>query len=134
MPRHPPPDIVLFAAAWNPRALLRAQLIEEGFTVIATDTWEMMRRELRPGVKPRLAIVDLQDLEDPLQVLRDLGILMKPDRALIVTALGTVAPADIKARGFRVAVRPLTIRDIVAMAAAAVREAEPAQRGHDDLY
>ena len=57
-----PPDIVLLATEWQPRALLRAQLIEEGFEVLATDTWTTMRRYLRPGSKPLLAIVDLQGL------------------------------------------------------------------------
>ena len=50
-----PADIVLLATEWQPRALLRAQLIEEGFEVLATDTWTTMRRYLRPGSKPLLA-------------------------------------------------------------------------------
>jgi hypothetical protein len=35
----PPPDIVLLAAEWQPRALIRAQLIEEAFEVVATDRY-----------------------------------------------------------------------------------------------
>jgi len=53
-----PPDIVLLSADRHTRAPLRAQLIEDGFEVVATDTWPMMREQLRPGSKPRLAIVD----------------------------------------------------------------------------
>jgi hypothetical protein len=34
-----PPDIVLLAGDWQPRALIRAQLIEEGLEVVATNTW-----------------------------------------------------------------------------------------------
>ena len=41
------PDIVLLDAEWPSRALLRAQLIEDGFDVLATDTWTTMRRYLR---------------------------------------------------------------------------------------
>src|SRR5262245_66564429 len=82
----PPPDIVFLAPEWQPRALIRAQLIEEGFEVVATRSWPMMRRHLRPGSKPRLAIVDLKDLADPRSVLRDLAVLMKPDRVLVLSA------------------------------------------------
>src|SRR5262245_27963580 len=33
------PDIVLLGAEWPTRALLRAQLAEEGYNVLATDRW-----------------------------------------------------------------------------------------------
>ena len=119
--RAPPPDIVLLAAEWQPRALLRAQLIEEGFDVVATDTWDAMRRLLRPGSKPSLAIVDLQGLTDPDRVLSDLKVLMTPHRVLVLTALTTVAPNQVHALGFRVVGRPIPIGDVVA-AVRAIRE------------
>ena len=59
------PDIVLLDAEWPSRALLRAQFIQDGFDVLATDTWTTMRRYLRPGSKPRLAIVDLPGCRRP---------------------------------------------------------------------
>jgi DNA-binding response OmpR family regulator len=118
----PPPDIVLLGANWNPRALLRAQLIEHGFDVVATDAWPMMRRHLR-GEKPRLAIVDLQDLDGPMEVLRALRDLIKPDRVLVLTALGTAAPREIEALGFRAIARPIAIDDVVAAAAQLLRDA-----------
>src|SRR5207302_8833773 len=71
-----PPDVVLLAGDWQPRALIRAQLIEEGFEVVATNTWPMMRRHLRTGSKPRLAILDLKSLPDPEQRLHDVRVLM----------------------------------------------------------
>jgi hypothetical protein len=109
----PPPDIVLLGAEWKTRALLRAQLIEEGFEVLATDTWPMMRRHLRPGSRPRLAIVDVKGLDEPEQVLRDLAVLMKPDRVLLLTAAATVPPSEISRLGFRLVRRPLTIAAVV---------------------
>lgn len=118
-----PPDIVLLAAEWRPRALLRAQLIEEGFDVLATDTWDTMRRHLGPGSKPRLAIVDLQGLPAPDRVLGDLQILMKPHRVLVLAAWGTVAPDEIRARGFNVVRRPIQIGSVVAAARRAITEA-----------
>ena len=109
----PPPDIVFLAVAWQPRALIRAQLIEEGWEVVATSSWPMMRRHLRPGSKPRLAIVDLKDLPDPQAVLQDLRVLMKPECVLVLSAMGTVSPAEVESIGFRVLRRPFTIDDLI---------------------
>jgi hypothetical protein len=120
--RSPAPDIVLLAAEWQPRALLRAQLIEEGFDVLATDRWTAMRRHLRPGSKPALAIVDLRGLPDPDRVLNDLTILMKPHRVLVLTALGTLTPDHVQALGCRVVDRPIEIGSVVAAAASAIKE------------
>ena len=121
--REPSPDIVLLGAAWQPRAMLRAQLIEEGFEVVATDTWTMMRRHLRPGFKPRLAVVDLKDLDEPEGVLRDLAALMKPTRVLVVGATATVPPSEISRLGFHVVRRPVTIGAIVRAVRKSLRSA-----------
>jgi DNA-binding NtrC family response regulator len=107
------PDIVFLDADWQSRALIRAQLIEDGFEVVATESWTMMRRHLRPGSKPRLALVDLKDLADPQDVLRDLRVLMKPERVLVLSAFGTMAREDIERLGFHVMPRPFVIEDLV---------------------
>jgi DNA-binding NtrC family response regulator len=117
------PDVVLLATEWRPRALLRAQLIEEGFEVLATDTWKMTRRFLRPGSKPRVVIVDLQGLVEPGQVLEDLRKLMPPDRVIVLTAMGTVAAPKIRALGFQVVKRPIRLGSLVAAAARALGKA-----------
>jgi hypothetical protein len=106
--------VVLLGTEWKTRALIRAQLIEEGFEVVATDTWPMMRRHLRPGLKPRLAVVDLKDLDEPGRVLRDLAVLMKPERVLVLAAAATIPPSELARLGFHVLRRPLTVATIVA--------------------
>src|SRR5215510_7487740 len=93
--------------------MIRAQLIEEGFEIVATEDWPTMRRHLRPGSKPRLALVDLKSLPDPLSVLRDLAVLMKPERVVVLTAAGTIPIADVEHFGFQVIPRPLIIEDLV---------------------
>src|SRR5262249_55699304 len=103
----------MLAAEWPERALIRAQLIEEGLEVVRTDTWPMMRRYLRPGIKPPLAFVDLHGLPDPAQVLDDLAVLMKPQRVLVLVAIGTLSAAEIDRRGFHVLSRPVAISAIV---------------------
>lgn len=119
--REPSPDVVLLGAEWKARALIRAQLIEEGFDVVATNTWTMMRRHLRPGSKPRFVVVDVKGLNDPERVLRDLAVLMKPERVLVVSATATVPPSLISRLGFRVLHRPLTIAAIVVAVSEALR-------------
>ena len=119
--REPPTDVVLLGAEWKPRALIRAQLIEEGLEVVAADTWAIMRRHLRPGAKPRLALVDLRGLEEPGQVLRDLAVLMKPERVFVLAAAATVPRPVIARLGYQILDRPITIAAIVAAVRSALR-------------
>lgn len=109
----PPPDIVFLDADWQSRALIRAQLIEEGFEVVAAESWTMTRHHLRPGFKPRLAIVDLKGLPDPQKVLRDLRVLMKPERVMVLSAIGTIPGEEIERLGFHVVPRPFLIEELV---------------------
>jgi len=94
--RPPTPDVVFLPTECQPRALICAQLIEEGFEFVATNTSSMMRRHLRPGMKPRVAPVDLKGLPDPVNILHDLRVLMKPDHVLVLAALGTMPESEIK--------------------------------------
>lgn len=116
-------DVVFLAADWQSRTLIRAQLIEQGLEVVATDSWPVMRRHLRVGAKPRLAIVDLKDLPDPHMVLRDLGVLMKPERVLVLSSIATVPPDETERLGFHTTPRPFAIEDVVRTAAAMIRAA-----------
>jgi len=122
------PDIVLLVAEWQPRALIRAQLIEEGFEVVATNTWPMMRRHLRPGLKPRLAIVDLKSLPNPKDVLGDLRVLLEPHQVLVLTASGTVPVEAVESAGFRRLSRPFAIEDVVTKAAEAIASTKDLER------
>lgn len=110
------PDVVLLVVEWKFRALLRAQLIEEGFAVIATDTWSVTRRCLRPGFQPRSVIVDLKGLPDPETVLNELKLLIQPDQVLALGAVGTLTAEQVQHLGFQFLARPTTIGAIVAAA------------------
>ncbi len=117
----PSADVVLLDADWRSRIAVRAQLIEDGIEVAAADTWPTMRRHLQPGGQPRLAVVDLNALSAPRQVLEELRMLMPPSRVLVVAAMGTVAPDDLERMGFRVLRRPLTVENIVSAVATCLR-------------
>lgn len=116
-----PPDIVVIGATWPLRALVRAQLIDEGYEVVATDSWPIPRQLLLPGLRPHLVIVDLQGLPEPERALSELRALMDPERILIVTALGTLTPDQIRPFGFHLISRPATVHDIVRTAAEMLR-------------
>jgi hypothetical protein len=114
-------DIVLLAADWHPRALIRAQLIDDGFEVAATDTWPMAHRWLRPGSKPRLVVADLKGLSNPSDVLNSLRLLMSPARVLVLTGSGTLPRAEVEALGFHTLSRPIAVHQIVDSAARLAR-------------
>ena len=99
---------------WPTRALLRAQLLDEGYEVVATDAWPIPRQFLRSGMKPNLVIVDLHGLPEPARALAELCGLIGPQRVLVVTALGTLTSEQIRRLGVRVVARPASVGDIVA--------------------
>src|SRR5437870_5343850 len=101
------PDIVILAVEWRTRALLRAQLIEDGLEVIATNTWALFQEALLRNGLPRAAIIDLQNLDDPLEVLRAVTTLMPKSRIVALAALGTLPQAQIDEFGVRVLERPV---------------------------
>ena len=122
---------MLLGAERLPRALIRAQLIEEGLEVVATNTWPSMRCHLQPGSKPRLAIVDLESLSNPGEVLADLRVMMEPGRVLVLAATATVPPEDIDRLGFRRLSRPFAIGDIVKTATTLIGAGN--QRSNDSI-
>jgi len=115
------PDIALIGSEWPARALLRAQLIDQGYSVVATDAWPIPRQYLRPTHKPRIVIVDLQGLNDPLNTLSEINVLFGPERVLVISALGVLTPPELQRFGFRVVPRPASVHQIVSAAADLLR-------------
>jgi len=112
------PDVMLLGPEWPDRALLRAQLIEDGYEVIAIDRWPMPRLYRRAGMKPRAMIVDLRGLPEPRRTLEEVTWVIPADRVLVVTALGTLPSDMVRSMGFTVVERPTTVGAIVSAAAA----------------
>ncbi len=122
-----PPDVLLLGPEWLERALLRAQLIEEGYEVVAIDAWPIPRPYRRPGMKPRVLLIDLHGLPDPRETLDEVRFVILPERVLVVTALGSLAGAEVRQLGFTVIERPATIGQIVAATGALVSRTSPEQ-------
>ena len=108
------PDVLLLVSEWRDRALLRAQLIEEGYEVVAVEAWPLPTLYRVRGREPRLFLVDLQGLSKPHETLAEVRQIAGATRVLVVTALGTVTADEVRALGFDVIQRPATIGQIVA--------------------
>jgi DNA-binding response OmpR family regulator len=107
------PDIVLLDAEWPARALLRAQLAEEGYDVVAIDRWPIPRQYLRTDTKPRVMLIDLQGLPHPRDVLDDVRHLFPPAHVAVLASMATIPIDELRQLGFRVIPRPVTMREIV---------------------
>ena len=91
-----PPDVMVLGTTWPERALLRAQLIEEGHEVVAVDTWPIPRLYRRPGMKPRVLLIDLRELPKPRETLDEVRFVLPPERVLVVTALGSLTSQEVQ--------------------------------------
>ena len=108
----------MLGAGWPERALLRAQLIEEGHDVVALDRWPIPRPYRRPAMRPRVLLVDLHELPRPRETLDAVRLVLPRERVLVVTALGSLTGDEVRALGFNVIERPATVGEIVAETAA----------------
>jgi DNA-binding response OmpR family regulator len=125
-----PPDVLLVGPEWPERALLRAQFIEEGFDVVAVDTWPIPRRYRRRGMKPRVLLIDLRDLPSPRETMHEVRFLLPPPRVLVVTALGILSADEVKGFGFNIVERPTSIGEIVAITRALLLRTSTDQSDH----
>jgi ActR/RegA family two-component response regulator len=116
-PVEPQPDVLLVTAEWPERALLRAQLVEEGLGVLAVDSWaEAERLLLARAVAPRAAVVELTGHARPDAALAALRRLLPPSAVVVLTTAGALGTEAIRALGFaHVLARPFSIADVVGM-------------------
>jgi hypothetical protein len=119
------PDILVIGREWPERALLRAQLLEEGYEVIATDEWPIPHIYRRPEMTPRAMVVDLHEIAAPRDVLKEIPSVIQPDRVVIVTALGAVPVEEVRQLGYHVVARPTTVGDVAAAVVRLLRVGSP---------
>jgi DNA-binding response OmpR family regulator len=104
-------SIWLIAPTWQVRALVRAQLIEEGYEVTAVEGWDALAELLGEEVTaPHLVIVELTGAEPPgaLSLLRSM-----PVPRIALRAAGDPTVAALRAEGVdRVLSRPYSVGDV----------------------
>jgi CheY-like chemotaxis protein len=105
-------QLVLVGRDWNTRALLRAQLLEEGVEVEAYESLEDAHQALVPPL-PALLVADLTASDDPGDI-RDLTSWVKRVPTWIIAGRSSGVPADLEGRGFeRIFFRPVDVGELV---------------------
>ena len=109
-------EILLIAADRHLRALVRAQLLDEGYAVRALPSLGIAMAYLaRSGEQPRLTILDMQGLDIEAQALSDLWRLS--GEAPLILCGGMLSRTALSQRGLpptaRVLLRPFRVGDLV---------------------
>jgi DNA-binding response OmpR family regulator len=116
-------EILLIAADWQLRALVRAQLLEEGYAVRALPSLEIaLVHLLRSDGQPRLTIVDTQGLQVEARQLAELRRLTGQTPLILcggVSGGGALAqeglsPTEVLLRPFRVGDLVAQVRKVLA--------------------
>jgi len=107
--------VLLAAKGWQERALLRAQLIEEGLSVEAFESVSEALEAIRPpAILPDLIIADLTDSHHLAGELAQLALWASATRIWIIASRSTLATAPLDRYGFeRVLFRPVDVGQLV---------------------
>ena len=117
--------ILLAGGGWRPRALVLAQLQEDGYDVTAVETWDEAELLLRKrAVKPDVLVFDLEGEPQPEAALVTAAKLVDPARAVVLASASTLHADTVRAHGFvHVLTRPYSVGDVVAAAGSVARGA-----------
>ncbi len=118
-----PGRLVLVSRDWQTRALLRAQLLEEGCQVRAYETLQDAAAELQAGdLQPRMLIAELSG-DDWRSDLEQLSGLTGRLPVWVLASHSDVGEETLKTSGFETALfRPLDMGDLVRRAKQRLRE------------
>lgn len=107
--------ILIAGKEWTARALLRAQLLEEGFDVEAYDNvGDAVQRLWGCRSLPSLLIVDVFETEKPKEDIATLSHWAKLLPIWILAGHGTTRAKHLESRGFeRVIFRPIDVGKLV---------------------
>jgi CheY-like chemotaxis protein len=107
--------VALVARDWPTRALLRAQLIEEGLEVEAVETVrEALPAPEELAFRPSLLVADLYSSDDPRAEIEQLAAWAAQIPIWIVASQSLLAEPQLKGRGFeRILVRPIDLGELV---------------------
>jgi DNA-binding NtrC family response regulator len=100
---------------WTARALLRAQLIEEGLDVEAHEAVADALQSLGPGpILPALLIADLSASDDPAADAHRLAAWTPRIPVWIIASRATIVGKALKGRGFEtILFRPVDMKELV---------------------
>lgn len=108
-------DILLAGTDWQARALLRAQLLEEGFDVEAVETIDEARAVLAAAPHfPQLMIADITASHDPTADVDSLTPWSGKLPIWVIASRTYVVDKGLRGHGFeRIFLRPVEIGEVV---------------------
>jgi CheY-like chemotaxis protein len=108
-------QVVLVGKDWQTRALVRAQLIEEGLEVEAAETVrEALSTLQEPALRPSLLIADVSASDDPSADIEQLAAWAAWIPVWIIASRNLLAEPQLKGRGFElILVRPIDVGELV---------------------
>lgn len=106
-------QVILVGKEWQARALVRAQLIEEGVEVEAYRTATEALEELGE-LLPVLLVADLTESDDPATEIEELAKWTRRFGVWIVASRSSIADKSLRGRGFEMILfRPIDVGELV---------------------
>jgi CheY-like chemotaxis protein len=107
--------ILLAGQDWQARALVRAQLLEEGFDVQAYETIDEAIATLTPGTNlPNLFIADISASDDPSADVEALSVWSRKIPIWIIARQTYIIPEGLRGHGFEtILLRPVDVGELV---------------------
>jgi len=108
-------QIVIAGKDWQSRALLRAQLLDEGFDVEAHETIPEALVTLEPGTGlPDLFIADISASDDPSADVEALSAWSRKVPIWIIASRAYIIEKGLKGHGFEmILLRPVDVNELV---------------------
>ena len=108
-------QILVAGKDWQARALLRAQLLEEGFEVDAHDTIRGALAALEPDAKlPDLLVADISASDDPSADVEALSAWSRRIPTWIIASRTFVVEKGLRGHGFEmILLRPVDVGELV---------------------
>lgn len=108
-------QILIAGKDWQARALLRAQLLEEGFEVEAHETIVDTLATLDPGTNfPDLLIADISSSDDPSADIEALSTWSRKLPIWIIASRTYIVEKGVRGHGFEVTLlRPVDVGELV---------------------
>jgi len=108
-------QILIAGKDWQSRALLRAQLLDEGFEVEAHETITDALGALEPGAKPPdLFIADISASDDPSADVEALSAWTRKVPIWIIASRTYIVEKGLRGHGFEmILLRPVDMNELV---------------------
>lgn len=108
------PQICIVGRDWKFRALVRAELREQGYEALGMETLDEVGQSLACGeVSPAALVFDLSESDDPDRDIDTLRLLARALPVLLIASHSNAPALATAPEGITLLFRPLAIADVV---------------------